>query len=72
MLRIFKPCTIVVVMVLSSYSLPGSGTFFRLYDCYNKVITVTVILILLLVCHIKDHELCRYPPSGVLKLIIIN
>jgi len=55
MLRIFKPCNIVVVMVLSSYSLQGSGTFLHLYDCYNKVITVTVILILLLVCHIKYH-----------------
>jgi len=55
MLRIFKPCNIVVVMVLSSYSLPGSGSFFHLYDCYNKVFNVTVILILLLVSLIKDH-----------------
>jgi len=39
MLRIFKPYNIVVVMVLSSYSLPCSGTFFHPYDCYNKVIT---------------------------------
>jgi hypothetical protein len=55
MLKVFKPCNIVVVMVLSSYSFPGSGTFFHLYDCYNKVITVTVILILLIVCCIKYH-----------------
>ena len=39
MLRIFKPCNIVVVMVLSSFSLPCSGTFFHPYECHNKVIT---------------------------------